>query len=132
MTSPCSQPNSVRVPLSVCRLQRLTDCTPCSAAAADKDFPSSFDAHVKKIIRLLFNVLAHLYHGHFREIVLLNLHSHLNCLFSHLVLFNDQFKLVDEKEAELLVDDVYQVNISQLQSRGQGMDVDVGKEEESK
>lgn len=70
-------------------------------------------------------MLAHLYHSHFREIVLLNLHSHLNCLFSHLVLFNDQFKLVDEKEAELLVDDVYQVNISELQSRNQAMDVDV-------
>lgn len=81
--------------------------------------------HVKKIIRLLFNVLAHLYHSHFREIVLLNLHSHLNCLFSHLVLFNDQFKLVDEKEAELLVDDVYQVNISELQARSQTMPVDL-------
>jgi len=30
------------------------------------------------------------------------------------VLFNDQFKLVDEKELESLVDDVYQVNISSL------------------
>ena len=85
----------------------------------DKDFPSSFESHVKKIIRLLFNVLAHIYQGHFKEIVLLNLHSHLNCLFSHLVLFNDQFKLVDEKELELLVDDVYQVNISEFESRNQ-------------
>ena len=91
----------------------------------DKEFPSSFENHVRKIIRLLFNVLAHIYQGHFREIVLLNLHSHLNCLFSHLVLFNDQFKLIDEKEAELLVDDVYQVNISEFQSRSQAMDVDV-------
>lgn len=98
---------------------------------ADKDFPISFDSHVKKIIRLLFNVLAHLYHSHFREIVLLNLHSHLNCLFSHLVLFNDQFKLMDEKEAELLVDDVYQVNISELQCRNQAMDVDVPKSDSS-
>lgn len=44
--------------------------------------------------------------------MLLNLQSHLNCLFSHLVLFNDQFKLVDEKDLESLVDDVYQVNIA--------------------
>ena len=61
--------------------------------------------------------MAHIYQGHFKEVVLLNLNSHLNCLFSHLVLFNDQFKLVDEKELELLVDDVYQVNISELESR---------------
>lgn len=85
--------------------------------SSDKEFPTSFESHVKKIIRLMFNVLAHVYHAHFREIVHLNLHSHLNCLFSHLVLFNDHFKLVDEKELEFLVDDVYQMNISEFDSR---------------
>jgi len=92
----------------------------------DRNFPPTFEEKVKKIVRLLFNVLAHIYAGHFREIVLLNLHSHLNCLFSHLVLFNDQFKLVDEKEIESLVDDVYQVNISGFEAaRESPMDVDV-------
>ncbi|KAI1285583.1 MOB kinase activator-like 2 [Halotydeus destructor] len=70
----------------------------------DRDFPSSFESNVKRIIRLLFHVLAHIYHTHFKEIVLLNLHSHLNCIFAHLVLFNDRFKLVDEKEVEILED----------------------------
>jgi hypothetical protein len=42
------------------------------------------------------------------------------------VLFNDQFKLVDEKEIESLVDDVYQVNISEFEAaRESPMDVDV-------
>lgn len=59
---------------------------------------------MKHIIRLLFHVLAHIYHNHFKEIVLLNLHSHLNCIFAHLVLFNDRFKLVEEKEVEVLED----------------------------
>jgi len=59
---------------------------------------------VKRIIRLLFHVLAHIYHTHFKEIVLLNLHSHLNCIFAHLVLFNDRFKLVEDKEVEVLED----------------------------
>lgn len=70
----------------------------------DRDFPSSFESIVKKIQRLLFHVLAHIYHIHFKEIVLLNLHAHLNCLFSHFMLFNDRFKIIDEKETEVLHD----------------------------
>ncbi len=70
----------------------------------DKEFPTSFESIVKKIIKLLYHVLAHIYHSHFKEIVLLSLHSHLNCIFAHLVLFNDKFKLIEEKEVEVLHD----------------------------
>lgn len=77
-------------------------------------FPErTFESHVKQIIRLMFNVLAHIYHGHFKEIAQLSLHTHLNCLFSHLVIFNDTFKLVtEEKDLETLLDDVYSINTS--------------------
>ncbi|XP_034247073.1 MOB kinase activator-like 2 isoform X2 [Thrips palmi] len=68
------------------------------------DFPSSFESIVRKILRLLFHVLAHLYHCHFREVVLLNLHAHLNCVFAHLTLFNARFCLIDSKETEILHD----------------------------
>lgn len=68
------------------------------------DFPSSFESIVKKIHRLLFHVMAHMYHVHFRELVLLNLHSHLNCLFAHFVLLNECFHLTDDKEIEVLAD----------------------------
>ncbi|XP_052132314.1 MOB kinase activator-like 2 isoform X1 [Frankliniella occidentalis] len=68
------------------------------------DFPSSFESIVRKILRLLFHVLAHLYHCHFREVVLLNLHAHLNCVFAHLTLFNARFNLIDSKETEILQD----------------------------
>jgi hypothetical protein len=71
---------------------------------ADGDFPPSFESLVKKILRLLFHVIAHLYHGHFKEIVMLNLHSHLNCLFAHLILFNDRYRMIDDKETEVLAD----------------------------
>lgn len=64
----------------------------------------SFESIVKKIQRLLFHVLAHLYHSHFREVVLLNLHAHLNCIFAHFILFNDRFRLIEEKETEILHD----------------------------
>ncbi|XP_069675375.1 MOB kinase activator-like 2 isoform X5 [Periplaneta americana] len=68
------------------------------------EFPSSFESIVRKILRLLFHVLAHLYHCHFREVVLLNLHAHLNCVFAHLTLFNHRFQLIELKETEILQD----------------------------
>lgn len=49
-------------------------------------------------------MLAHLYHCHFREVVLLNLHAHLNCVFAHLTLFNHRFQLIELKETEILQD----------------------------
>lgn len=70
----------------------------------DKEFPCSFETIVRKILRLLFHVLAHIYHVHFKEIVLLGLHSHLNCIFAHLILFNKQFALLDPKELDVLHD----------------------------
>lgn len=68
------------------------------------EFPSSFESIVRKILRLLFHVLAHLYHTHFREVVLLNLHAHLNCLFAHMVLFDERFSLIDPSETVVLSD----------------------------
>ncbi|XP_049862931.1 MOB kinase activator-like 2 isoform X1 [Schistocerca gregaria] len=68
------------------------------------EFPSSFESIVRKILRLLFHVLAHLYHCHFKEVVLLNLHAHLNCVFAHLTLLNERFQLIEVKETEILQD----------------------------
>lgn len=48
------------------------------------EFPSSFESIARKILRLLFHVIAHLYAAHFREILMLGLHSHLNLTFAHL------------------------------------------------
>ncbi|CAG2176798.1 unnamed protein product, partial [Oppiella nova] len=70
----------------------------------DKEFPTTFETIVRKILKLLYHVLSHIYHSHFKEIVLLSLHSHLNCIFAHLVLFNDRFKLIEDKEIEVLHD----------------------------
>ena len=53
------------------------------------------------MFRLLFHVIAHVYHAHFREIVLLQLHAHLNALFAHFVGFSYTFSLVEEKELEV-------------------------------
>ena len=59
---------------------------------------------MRKIQRLLFHVVAHLYHRHFRELLLLGLHGHLHGLFAHLILFNSRFRLIDDKETEILHD----------------------------
>lgn len=49
-------------------------------------------------------MVAHIYHCHFREVALLGLHAHLNCVFAHLTLLNQRFNLIDPKETEILGD----------------------------
>lgn len=75
------------------------------------EFPVGFEIVVRKILRLLFHVLAHLYHSHFRELVLLNLHSHLNCVFAHLSVFNNRYQLIELRETEILQDLVVALKI---------------------
>ncbi|XP_054709656.1 MOB kinase activator-like 2 isoform X2 [Uloborus diversus] len=93
----------------------------------DRDFPSSFESIVKKIQRLLFHVMAHIYHVHFKEILLLNMHAHLNALFSHFTLFNERFKIVDEKETEILGDLAVALKLY-----GESTSVDASTESEDK
>lgn len=52
------------------------------------EFPTSFESIVRKILRLLFHVIAHLYAAHFREVALLRLHGQLNLTFAHLTAFH--------------------------------------------
>lgn len=75
------------------------------------EFPVGFEVVVRKILRLLFHVLAHLYHSHFRELMLLNLHSHLNCVFAHLSVFNYRYQLIELRETEILQDLVVALKI---------------------
>lgn len=69
-----------------------------------KEFPSSFESIARKILRLQFHVIAHLYAAHFREIALLGLHTHLNLTFAHLTALHRRFNLIDEKETDVLRD----------------------------
>ncbi|XP_076374204.1 MOB kinase activator 2-like isoform X2 [Tachypleus tridentatus] len=87
----------------------------------EKEFPSSFESIVKKIHRLLFHVIAHIYHAHFKEVLLLNLHAHLNSLFSHFMLFNQQFSLIEEKETEVLQDLALALKLYCAEDQGTGM-----------
>lgn len=71
---------------------------------AANEFPSSFESIVRKIIRLLFHVVAHLYAVHFKEVYLLGLHAHLNLTFAHLTALHHKFALIEPKETEILKD----------------------------
>ncbi|XP_041784920.1 MOB kinase activator-like 2 isoform X1 [Anopheles merus] len=68
------------------------------------EFPSSFESIARKIVRLLFHVIAHLYAAHFREVTMLGLHAHLNLTFAHLTAFHRRFNLIEPKETEVLRD----------------------------
>ncbi|XP_023019837.1 MOB kinase activator 2 [Leptinotarsa decemlineata] len=68
------------------------------------EFPSSFESIVRKIVRLLFHVVAHLYAAHFKEVVMLGLHAHLNLTFAHLTALHHRFSLIELKETEILKD----------------------------
>ncbi|XP_053661466.1 MOB kinase activator-like 2 [Anopheles marshallii] len=68
------------------------------------EFPSSFESIARKIVRLLFHVIAHLYAAHFREVALLGLHAHLNLTFAHLTAFHRRYNLIESKETEVLRD----------------------------
>lgn len=68
------------------------------------EFPSSFESIVRKIVRLLFHVVAHLYAAHFKEVVMLGLHAHLNLTFAHLTALHHRFSLIEPKETEILRD----------------------------
>ncbi|KAL1506266.1 hypothetical protein ABEB36_005660 [Hypothenemus hampei] len=68
------------------------------------EFPGSFESIVRKIIRLLYHVVAHLYAAHFKKVVMLGLHSHLNQTFAHLMALHHRFSLIDPKETDILED----------------------------
>lgn len=59
---------------------------------------------MRKIVRLLFHVVAHLYSAHFKEVVMLGLHAHLNLTFAHLTALQHRFSLIESKETEVLKD----------------------------
>lgn len=71
---------------------------------AGQTFPSAFESTVKKIHKYLFHVLAHIYHVHYSDFVTLQMHGHLNSLFTHFMVFNIKFDLLEEKDYEVVQD----------------------------
>ncbi|MBN3296817.1 MOB2 kinase, partial [Amia calva] len=67
-------------------------------------FPSGYIYMVQKIFLYLFHTLAHLYWAHFRDVVKLEMHPHLNTLFLHFITFSREFGLLEPSEAAIMED----------------------------
>merc|ERR1712025_654459 len=85
-------------------VQKVVDDETVFPTKHGNEFPANFEVVLRKVQKLLFHVIAHIYHSHFREIVLLGLHAHLNSIFAHLMEFNICHQLIEEKETEVLQD----------------------------
>lgn len=71
------------------------------APDAANEFPAQFEGVVRRVLRLLYHVVAHLYAAHFRELALLRLHAHMHLTFAHLTALDRRFALLDPKETEV-------------------------------
>lgn len=67
-------------------------------------FPPTFMTTVRKIFKLLFHVLAHMYYAHFNDLLNHGLHSHINTVLMNLFLYHQEFNLLDLKETAPLDD----------------------------
>merc|ERR1740128_1503208 len=93
-----------------------------------KEFPAQFDQVLRKVQKLLFHVIAHIYHSHFREIVLLGLHAHLNSIFAHIIEYNLFYHTIEEKETEVLQDLIHALKLAPDKSSVQSNCSDDDKE----
>lgn len=73
----------------------------CHVMVAANEFPAQFEVVVRRVVRLLFHVVAHMYAAHFRQLALLRLHAHLHLTFAHLTALDTRFSLLDHKETEV-------------------------------
>ncbi|XP_070214974.1 MOB kinase activator 2 isoform X1 [Bos mutus] len=98
----CTAPQYVDFVMS--SVQKLVTDEDVFPTKYGREFPSSFEALVKKICKYLFHVLAHIYSAHFKETLALELHGHLNTLYAHFILFAREFNLLDPKETAVMDD----------------------------
>jgi hypothetical protein len=75
------------IELSMMFIQKTLSDETIFPTRLDQQFPLNFDSLVRKMVRLLFHAVAHLYAVHFRQLIELQLHPHLNSLFLHFISF---------------------------------------------
>ncbi|KAG9272796.1 MOB kinase activator 2b isoform X1 [Astyanax mexicanus] len=98
----CTAPQYVDFVMS--SVQKLVTDEDIFPTKYGKEFPNAFDSLVKKICRYLFHVLAHIYWSHYKETVAMDLHGHLNTLYTHFIVFIREFNLMDPKETSIMDD----------------------------
>ncbi|KAL7668937.1 hypothetical protein ACOME3_009618 [Neoechinorhynchus agilis] len=69
----------------------------------DPTISNTLDQVLRKMTRLLFQILCHLYDKHFEQMTAWKIWPHLNSVFLHLVTFGIHFKFMDaSKDTEVL------------------------------
>ncbi|TRY58655.1 hypothetical protein DNTS_024796 [Danionella cerebrum] len=61
-------------------------------------FPAGFLFLIQKIFMMLFRTLAHLFSVHYQDAVAVELHPHLNTVFTHFITFSHIFRLLEPSE----------------------------------
>ncbi|GFR88978.1 MOB kinase activator 2 [Elysia marginata] len=84
-------------------IQKLINDEAVFPTKFDRAFPADLDVVVKRIHKYLFHVLAHLYHAHYSLLRHLQLHAHLNTVFTHLMVFTSKFDLIPDRETDILL-----------------------------
>lgn len=69
-----------------------------------RDFPDDCEQIVKRIFKVYFSILAHIYLHHYHEMLQLHSHDILNSLFLHFVYFNQEFRILEHKDLAILED----------------------------
>ncbi|KAM4703345.1 MOB kinase activator 2-like [Rhinophrynus dorsalis] len=98
----CSAPQYADYAASI--IQKLLTDEELVPTKHSKEFPKTFRPAIQKTFRLLFHLLGHIYTCHFKTVVSLELHPHLNTLYLHLLLFCAEFHLLDSKEMAMSED----------------------------
>ncbi|XP_051580908.1 MOB kinase activator 2-like [Myxocyprinus asiaticus] len=65
---------------------------------AGSSFPPGFMFLIQKVFVMLFRTLAHLFSAHYQNAIAMELHPHLNTLFTHFITFSHAFRLLDPAE----------------------------------
>uniref|UniRef100_H2YEV6 Uncharacterized protein n=1 Tax=Ciona savignyi TaxID=51511 RepID=H2YEV6_CIOSA len=67
-------------------------------------FHESFYSEIKKILRFLFHVIAHMYYSHFARLKQMGMVGYLTTVFKHFTYLDRDFNLVDRQETATLDD----------------------------
>ena len=78
---------------------------------SDQEFPLHFQSTIKKIFKLMFHVLGHIYTNHFDNILELGELLILNTVFVHFMYFQMEHNLIDPKELQTMEDLVQAFNL---------------------
>ena len=66
-------------------------------------FPADFDAHCRRVLRLLWHCVGHIYAKHWELMALLNLRPQCGLILAHLTAISKLFALLDAKELASLI-----------------------------